>query len=34
MIDLWIEALLLYFGAFLLGLAIAWWLWGREGEAR
>lgn len=30
MIDLWIEALLLYLVAFLIGIGIAWLVWGRR----
>ena len=30
MIALWIEALLLYLVAFLIGLGIAWAIWGRR----
>lgn len=30
MFDLWFEALMLNLIAFLIGLAIAWLIWGRE----
>ncbi len=30
MIDLWIEALLLYLVVFLIGIGIAWLVWGRR----
>lgn len=30
MFDLWLEALFLNLAAFLIGLGIAWLIWGRE----